>query len=445
MNVTARTMQDPLDLVHIDRARGRFLIDKRAFMDPLVFERERDLIFNRCWLYLGHESEIARPGQYQTRSVGAYSLIFNRDMNGQVNAFHNLCTHRGTMLAMDKCGHAKTFTCPYHGWVFRATGQLVNQGPTGGYSEAFNADGAYDLHRVPRLEAYRGFWFVNMNPRAIPLYDYLAGAREWIDMIVDQFDDGLEVTEGTQEFLVNCNWKSISENQIDSYHGPSLHISYFTYAAERAGAAAAPSQVSGEMLTLNGQGVGLGNGHAGVENSVKVGKPWTDWIPAFGEEVRPIIEANAARLMERHGDVRGTRMTRLTRQMLIFPNTILNDILSLSVRTSFPTSPTASRSIIWNLAPVGEDLRLRRIRLNNHLTFVGPGGFAHPDDYEMFDRRALGDATAIPFMHDYSKGLVPGEDSDLLTGVGDQADEAQQRAWWAQWDRIVRGEERLEG
>ncbi|QQN75321.1 Rieske 2Fe-2S domain-containing protein [Croceicoccus sp. YJ47] len=433
-----------MNLVHIDREKGRFLVDKRAFMDPAVFERERELVFSRSWLYLGHESEIEKPGDFHVRMVGGYSMLFNRDVDGEVNAFHNLCTHRGVMLQADTCGKAKTFSCPYHGWVFRNNGTLLNHGPTGGYSKTFNDDGAYNLKGAARLEQYRGFWFVNMNPRAIPLYDYLAGAREWIDLIVDQFDAGLEVLPGTQQFQVNCNWKSITENQIDSYHGPSLHVSYFMYAAERAGASASPGQMKDRVLTLNGQGVGLGNGHAGVENHVKVGKPWTDWIPAFGEEVRPVIEANAARIVARHGEERGKRMNELTRQMLIFPNTLLNDILSLSVRTSYPTSPASSRSMIWNLAPKGEDARLRRIRLQNHLTFVGPGGFAHPDDYEIFDRRALADAASPQFMHDYSKGMQPDEDGDILTGVGDQADEAQQRAWWAQWDRVVRGEETFE-
>ena len=440
MDVLVLPSSEPL--VQIDRAKGRFRIDKRVFTDQRVFEKERDIIFNRCWLYVGHDSEIAAPGRFLTRLVGQYSLLFNRDREGRVNAFHNLCMHRGVLLSTETCGKARSFTCPYHGWTYRDDGQMLGQGPTGGYPEDFNADGDYDLRRAPRLESYRGFWFMNMNPRAVPLEAYLAGAREWIDLIVDQVEEGLEVIPGSQEFIVNCNWKSISENQVDAYHGPSLHLSYFQYAADRA--AAMNGGERPRPLTLNGHGHGLGNGHAGVENLVKTGKPSTDWIPAFGEETRPIIEANRARLIAKYGEARGVRMSDFARQMLIFPNTILNDVLSLSVRTSYPMSPTQSRSNIWNLAPVGEDPRIRKVRLENHLTFVGPGGFAHPDDYEVFDRRALGDAHSPPFLHDYSKGMVPGDEEDLLTAVGDQAAEAQQRAWWTQWDRILGGEEILE-
>lgn len=429
-------------LVHVDRRRGRFLVDKRAFYDQKVFEQERDIIFNRCWLYVGHDSEVASPGQFLTRYVGQYSILFNRDRDGRVNAFHNICTHRGVLLSTENCGRANNFTCPYHGWVFRADGRLVDMMSKQGYAQDFNAEGEYDLRRVPRLECYRGFWFMNMNRGAVSLEKYLAGAKEWIDLIVDQVENGLEVTPGAQEFIVNCNWKSITENQIDAYHGPALHMTYFQYAADRA---AQRGGVRPKPLTLDGRAFGLGNGHGGVENNVKVGRPSTDWIPAFGEETRPLIEANRARLIARYGEERGRRMCERSRQMLIFPNTILNDVLSLSVRTSYPLSATSCRSNIWNLAPAGEDARIRKIRLENHLTFVGPGGFAHPDDYEIFDLRMLGDAHSPNFLHDYSKGMqAGGSDGDLLVTIGDQSEENQQRAWWAQWDRILSGADTLE-
>lgn len=425
--------------IRVDRARGRFQVDKRAFMDPEVFALERDTIFKRCWLYVGHESEVQKPGQFVSRLVANQAVLFIRGHDDVVRAFHNLCTHRGTLLTTEKCGHAKVFTCPYHGWVFRSNGALADKIAPYGYGPEFNSDGAYNLHPVPRLENYRGFWFMNMNPRAVSLEAYLAGAKEWIDMIVDQMPEGIEVTPGEQEFHVGCNWKSISENQIDSYHGPYLHTSYFRYAASRA-QQSAEDQAKG----YGGRGVGFGNGHAGFDNGVKTGKPYTDWIPAFGDAAKPLIDANKARIIGQYGEARGREMCERTRNLLIFPNTILNDVLSLSVRTAWPETPTSCRSHIWNLAPVGEDPVLRKIRMENHLTFVGPGGFAHPDDYEMFDRRAMGDAYSPAFWHDYSKGMAPGDESDLRVVVGDQSDEPQARAFWTQWDRILSGEETLD-
>jgi p-cumate 2,3-dioxygenase alpha subunit len=426
-------------MVHVDFERGRFQVDKRAFMDPEVFERERRHVFGRSWLYVGHDSEIREPGDYLTRDVGELSLLFNRDRDGVVRAFHNLCTHRGTLLATEKCGRAKSFTCPYHGWTYGADGTLVSQNARTGYHASYNAGGAYNLRQVPRLEQYRGFWFLNMNPKAVRLEKYLAGTREWIDLIVDQADGGVEVTPGDQEFRVSCNWKLISENQIDSYHGISLHSSYFKFAMQRSGET--PQQQAANYI---GHSAGLGNGHAAFEVGVRPGRPVADWVPAFGAVTKPIIDATKARLIEKWGTERGTRMTTRTRNMLIFPNTILNDVMSVSIRTAWPETPTTTRASIWNLAPVGEDPLVRKIRLQNHLTFVGPGGFAHPDDYEIFDRIAIGNRMSPATLHDYSKGMVPGAVHDPLTAIGDHADEGQQRAWWTQWDRILSGAETLE-
>jgi p-cumate 2,3-dioxygenase alpha subunit len=70
---------------------------------------------------------------------------------------------------MEKCGKAKSFTCPYHGWTFGANGTLLDQNAKTGYPPRFNAQGTYNLRQVPRLERYRGFWFMNMNPKAVPL------------------------------------------------------------------------------------------------------------------------------------------------------------------------------------------------------------------------------------------------------------------------------------
>ncbi len=425
--------------VHVDFGHPHFLVDKRAFMDQEVFDRERRYIFSRAWLYVGHDSEIREPGAYLTRDVGQNALLFNRDRDGVVHAFHNVCTHRGTVLAMEKCGKAKSFTCPYHGWTFGANGTLLDQNAKTGYPPRFNAEGTYNLRQVPRLERYRGFWFMNMNPKAVALEKYLAGTKEWIDLIIDQSDAGIEVTSGEQEFIVNCNWKLISENQIDSYHGISLHSSYFRYAMKRSGET--PQQ---QAEQYKGQSWGLGNGHGAFEVGVRPGRPVADWVPAFGAETKPIIDANKERLIAKYGIERGTRMTTRTRNMLIFPNTILNDVMSVSIRTAWPETPTKTRASIWNLAPVDEHPAVRKIRLQNHLTFVGPGGFAHPDDYEIFDRISIGNRMSPPTAHDYSKGMVSGVADDLLTATGDHADETQQRAWWTQWDRVLRGAEILE-
>ena len=74
--VAADAVNEPY--VAEDEKRGLFRVNRRVFVDPAVLERERRLIFDRCWLYVGHESEVAKPGDFLTRSVGGRELIFVR-------------------------------------------------------------------------------------------------------------------------------------------------------------------------------------------------------------------------------------------------------------------------------------------------------------------------------------------------------------------------------
>lgn len=428
------------DYLRIDAERGRFEINRRVFTDPAVFERERALIFNRCWLYLGHESEIREPRDFITRHIGGRHLIFNRDRQGKVHAFENVCTHRGTTLEVRPSGNAGTFTCPYHGWVFDGEGQLRDQAsPAGGYSEDFNADGRYNLLPVARLEHYRGLYFVNFNPKAVDLISYLGASKEYLDLIFDQSEDGLEVVGGSQHLVNGGNWKVLTDNLVDAYHGNILHSTYFEFVTTR-------TQNPNTAATFLGFGGGLGNGHNFWESSFAVGRPIAHWIPAFGEEAKPIIDAKMQSLVERFGEERAQRIAKTSRNMTIFPNMMIVDNVAISIRTMYPESADRVHMNIWAMAPQNEPELLRRVRLDNHLTFTGPAGFAHPDDYEIFERMREGNHTSSMQWQDYSKGMREEEISgaDRRTARSNFLNESQQRAWWTQWDRIIAGAETLE-
>ncbi|MFA5631742.1 MAG: aromatic ring-hydroxylating dioxygenase subunit alpha [Porticoccaceae bacterium] len=427
------------DYLYINGKENRFEINQRAYNDPSTFEKERELIFGRCWLYVGHQSEIPNKKDFLTRNVGGYDLIFNRDKDGNVNAFYNYCTHRGPNLTVEERGNKGVFMCPYHGWVFGGDGELKDTGGTGGYADNLNENGRYNLKKVPRLDNYRGFYFINYNPNAIDLESYLSGSKEVLDLMVDQYESGLEVIQGEQLMFNGGNWKLVTDNFVDTYHAPILHNSYFEYSLRRVG-----NDVSGSMK--DGYGAGLGNGHTFWENNIGLGRPVAGWIPAFGEASKPIIEAKRRELVERFGEERGARIADWNRNMVIFPNLVITDNVSLSVRMVYPEAPDALRMNIWTLGGVGEPKEIRDVRLRSHLSFVGPAGFAHPDDFELFDRVKAAYYTTPNKWVDYSKGMasetVP--DGDRRMSRGAWLDEAQGRAWWAQWDRILGGAETLE-
>ena len=101
------------------------LIDRRIFADREIYDLERERIFARCWLYLGHECEIPNPGDFVTRYMGEDPVILARDLNGQLRAHLNMCRHRGNRVCRADRGNTKLFQCSYHGWSYTTDGKLA--------------------------------------------------------------------------------------------------------------------------------------------------------------------------------------------------------------------------------------------------------------------------------------------------------------------------------
>ena len=87
------------------------------------------------------------------------------------------------------------------------------------FQKDHNDDGSKNLSEVTRLESYRGFTFVNFDDHAISLEDYLGNAKEYIDLVADQSEMGMEILTDPQEYSMRANWKLLTENSVDSYHG----------------------------------------------------------------------------------------------------------------------------------------------------------------------------------------------------------------------------------
>lgn len=266
------------EMVVEDRARHLFRVSRHAFTDETVLEAERRGIFDRCWLYVGHGSEIANNCDFVTRNVGGRELIFNRDRAGVVRAFLNTCPHRGAMVVREKKGNALSFRCFYHGWSFNVNGRFASRFDEGNYGKEHYGGGCADLVQVPRLESHRDFWFVNFDRNAISLSDYLAGAKDYINMVADHAEAGMEIVGSGQQYVINANWKLLAENSIDAFHGFPVHNTYFDYLKNigslRMEAGAGHFGASGMT--------DLGNGHAVIEYASPWGRPVARWVPSWG-------------------------------------------------------------------------------------------------------------------------------------------------------------------
>ncbi|MEO0551379.1 MAG: aromatic ring-hydroxylating dioxygenase subunit alpha [Pseudomonadota bacterium] len=408
-----------------DDQKLSFRVSRRAFVDEDVLERERRTIFDKCWLYLGHESEIAKKEEFLTRSVVGRKLIFVRAQDGEAKAYFNTCPHRGALVCREKSGKAKMFRCFYHSWAFDLEGTLINRPGNECYPEDANADGDNNLVAVPRLESYRGLYFVNFDKDAGSLEDYLGNAKEYIDLVMDQGETGMEIVGGTQEYGFAANWKLLAENSVDGYHGYPTHATYFEYVMATNGALA-------DNVVDVSTARDLGNGHAVVEYGAPWGRPVAKAVPAWGEAGEAQMAELRKGLEAKFGKERAERIAYTNRNLLIFPNLVINDIMAITVRTFDPVAPGKQKVFAWSLAPIGEEADMRQRRLYNFLEFLGPGGFATPDDCEALALCQEGYANMLEAgWNDISKGM---NTDDPKTD-----DEAQMRAFWREWNRRMEG------
>lgn len=412
-----------LPSIKIDSQKSTFKVPRRAFVDREVFEAEYEHIFGKCWLYLAHASEI-EPNGFLTRTIARRNILFTCDGKGEYRAFLNTCPHRGALVCREKKGKAKSFQCMYHGWVFGSDGTLKSQPGQESYCEGFNSDRSADLVPVPLMARRGDFFFVCFDRNAPDLNSYLAGAGDYLDMVSEYSPGGMTIVGGTQEYGIRANWKLLSENSVDGYHAVSTHATYLDYL----------KNTNGSLTNVGLQGTArdLGNGHAVLEYKAPWGRPIAQWIPMWGEAGKHELAQIEAELAQRLGPERAQQLAHYNRNLLIFPNLVLNDVMAITVRTFHPVAPDNMHVSAWALAPRGESEWARKYRLYNFLEFLGPGGFATPDDVEAMEKCQTG-----------FENFKEAEWSDISKGMGKPVasydDELQMRAFWQQWQSRLSG------
>ncbi len=419
-----------LRLVINEPQAHRFQVNRAALVDPAIFEREQRSIFDVCWIYVGHESEVREPGDFKTRTLCGRPVLFCRDNAGKARVFLNTCRHRGTVVCREREGNAERYTCFYHGWTYDRDGSLYAVPGQNAYPPSFEKK-ELSLKEPAKVAAYRGFVFLNFDAGAAPLEEYLGDAREYIDLVLDQSPSGqMEVIRGTQEYDIRANWKLLVENSFDDYHLLSTHATWLDY-LKNSGVEMKRPQM-GHMLPSHGLAKALGNGHGTTDNVNFRGRPVARWIPLYGEAAKPELERIRAELVARLGEARATRVADTNRNLVIFPNLVLLDGSSVSIRTFQPLAPDRMRVCAWALGPKEETPGARAVRLDSFLTFYGPGGFATPDDIEALEsvQAGLGAYREVPWSV-MTRGMA--KDGEQLN-----TDEAHLRAFWIQWDKLMR-------
>ena len=221
---TKTLLEDIRDAISQDR------LPLGVFNNPELFELEQRLVFSRSWHFLGHESEISKPGDYVVRYIVNDCFIVVRGHDGEVRVLLNACRHRGRQLTRAEAGNVPSFTCPYHGWVYRNDGDLH----TIQLSDAIFGEGGIDkrtlgLRPAPQFSVWRGWIFACLSAETMPLEAYLGDATWYLDFYTNKTPGGLEVRGGPQRWIIEADWKLAADNFVgDGYHTAITHASTVT-------------------------------------------------------------------------------------------------------------------------------------------------------------------------------------------------------------------------
>ena len=195
---------------------GAKTLGQRYFISPEIFAQEQEKIFSEQWVLVGHQSQIAKAGDYFTTEVAGESLIILRDKRGAIHGFYNVCRHRGSRLIENRHGQSTAIQCPYHAWTYALDGRLIGAPHMDEVSGFDKAD--YSLHAV-NLAVWEGFIFVNLADSPAPL-------EEWFAPLAGKFSRwNLSALRSAKriEYDVRANWKLIFENYSECYHCAGVH------------------------------------------------------------------------------------------------------------------------------------------------------------------------------------------------------------------------------
>jgi len=197
-------------------AQGAKTLPQKYFVSAENFEQERGKIFARHWVLVGHQSEVAKAGDYFLRDIAGESVIIVRDKGGNVRGFYNVCRHRGTRLCEEASGHSSAIQSPYHAWTYGLDGRLIGA-PHMDEVRGFGRN-EYSLYPV-KAGVWEGFIFVNLAGDAKPL-------AEWLEPLRGKFSPWnlAELRSAKRvEYDVRANWKLMFENYAECYHCPGVH------------------------------------------------------------------------------------------------------------------------------------------------------------------------------------------------------------------------------
>jgi len=207
---------DSLDAKQPAIDNGHRVHDKSGYFDPAYMQLEWERLWTNSWLIAGVSSDLPEVGDYFLTEIRHESFIVTRTDSG-IKAFYNVCPHRGAQLLAQPRGNRKVFTCPFHSWTFKNTGELRS------ITDESSFQDAVICHRpgltAVACEEFAGLIFFNMADNPPPLSESLGLPAGYLEAY--QIDKMRVVRHVRSEW--GANWKVGVEAFYESYHLHSVH------------------------------------------------------------------------------------------------------------------------------------------------------------------------------------------------------------------------------
>jgi phenylpropionate dioxygenase-like ring-hydroxylating dioxygenase large terminal subunit len=403
-------------LIQPDRVHGTL------YTDPQIFGEELRKIWYRTWVFVGHESEVPNPNDYVRKKLGLQDVIMTRDAEGKIHLLLNRCAHRGNQVCDDNKGNSSSFRCPYHGWTFRNTCELLGYP----YNKGYGGKGKLDkgLGAVPRVDSYGGFVFGSFAPEGPSLLEHLGAAAGEIDRLVRLSPEGqVELTAGWLQHKTKANWKLLAENETDGYHPQFVHGSIFGVTGSPIGALYSDASTA---VTRN-----LGNGHS--ENDLrpefrKFNEPMR-WFGTTEDRVPDYV----AKMRQRYGADAERILVEGAPHVMIFPNLFIAEIQVFNIQpVAVDECVQYSTAVQLRGAP-----ELNKRMISQSIGSVGPAGMLLADDTEMYERNQRGVEALSPEWLDVRRGLHRERVDERGFTIGTATDETGMRGFWSHYKTLM--------